>query len=319
VSLPFEAARAAIDRADRIVVLSHERPDGDAVGSLLALTLALRRSGKAVHPALLGGLPNRYAFLPGADLVEKSLPEACDLLIMVDCAAHDRTGFAEEALPRRPDLNIDHHPTNTAFAAINLVDPQAAATTEILYQALAPWSLELTTEVATNLLAGLLTDTIGFRTSSTRAFSMRMAADLLERGAPLMELYDRAISRMSLVAARYWGRGLARLAHEDGLVWTSLTLEDRKAVGYSGADDADLVNVLMTIDEARAVVLLVEQPGGKVKISWRAEPGIDVSAIATQFDGGGHKPAAGAMLTGSLAEVEEKVLAATREAMKQPA
>jgi phosphoesterase RecJ-like protein len=134
-----------------------------------------------------------------------------------------------------------------------------------------------------------------------------------------MELYDRAISRMSLVAARYWGRGLARLAHEDGLVWTSLTLEDRKAVGYSGADDADLVNVLMTIDEARAVVLLVEQPGGKVKISWRAEPGIDVSAIATQFDGGGHKPAAGAMLTGSLAEVEEKVLAATREAMKQPA
>lgn len=319
MSLQFDAAGAAVERAERIAIVSHERPDGDAIGSLLGLSLALQAAGKHVSPALIGGLPKRYGFLPGAELVGQSLAPDCDLLILVDCAALDRIGFDVGALPRHPDINIDHHPTNTNFAAINLVDPQAAATTEILYQALTPWSLPLSTEVATNLLAGLLTDTIGFRTSSTRPYSLRMAADLLESGAPLMELYDRVISRVSLVAARYWGRGLARLEHEDGLVWSSLTLADRKAVSYPGDDDAELVNILMTIEQARVVVLFVEQPAGKVKISWRAEPGVDVSAVATRFGGGGHKPAAGAMLTGDLGEIEATVLAATREAMKQPA
>lgn len=319
MSESIEQAHDLLRPADRIVILTHERPDGDAVGSLLGLTASLLEAGKQATPVMVSGLPGRYAFLPVAQRVRKTPPESCDLLIAVDCAAADRTGFAPKDLPRPIDLNIDHHPTNTRFATVNLVQERAASTTEILFEAIPLWELPLTQDVATNLLTGLLTDTIGFRTESTGPETLRVAASLVELGAPLAELYDRAISRMSFVAANYWGSGLSRMEHEDGLVWTFLTLADRKDVGYPGADDADLVNLLMTIEEARVVVLFVEQPGGKVKVSWRAEPGVDVSRVAEGFGGGGHRPAAGAMIEGSMSEVEPRVLAATREAMNQGA
>lgn len=316
MSEPSEQAKGLLQRANQIVLVTHERPDGDAVGSLLALAAALQAAGKKATPLMVSGLPGRYGFLPMADQVRKSFPEDCDLLIAVDCAAGDRTGFPQRDLPRPIDINIDHHPTNTQFAAVNLIQEGAASTTEILFELIPAWDLPLDSDVATNLLTGLLTDTIGFRTSSTRPQSLRVAASLMELGAPLADLYDRAISRMSFVAANYWGNGLSRMNHEDGLVWTSLTLADRHAVGYPGADDADLVNLLMTIEEARVVVLFVEQPGGRIKVSWRAEPGVDVSKVAESFSGGGHKPAAGATIEGSLPEVQPQVLEATREAMK---
>lgn len=307
-----EAGELIRDAGD-IVLVSHERPDGDAVGSLLATAAALRQAGKTVVPVLFSGVPSRFQFLPGAGSIEKAPPAACDLVMALDSGADDRFGFPVERLPRQPDINIDHHPTNTQFAKVNIVRPTAAATTEILFELIPAWGFELSEEVATNLMVGLLTDTIGFRTTNTTARSMRVAAELLELGAPMADLYDRAISQMSFVDARYWGPGLSRLSQEDGLVWTSLTLEDRRSVGYPGDDDADLVNVLMTIDVARVVVLFIEQPGGKVKISWRAQRGIDVSSVATQFGGGGHKPAAGATVTGELEDVQQRVLAATRK------
>lgn len=315
MSAPVDGARDLLQRAEHIAIVAHERPDGDAIGSLLGLSVALRAAEKTVSSIMGSGVPGRFKFLPGADEVVEEPPDSCDLLDTVDCADDDRLGFPLGDLPRKPDLNIDHHPTNTHFAAVNLIDPEAAATTEILYEAMPAWGLPLSPEVATDLLVGLLTDTIGFRTSSTSPRSLRIAADLVEMGAPLSDLYDRAIVQMSFIAAQYWGGGLARLEKEDGLVWTNLTLEDRQRTGYPGADDADLVNLLMTIEEARVVVLMVEQPGGKVKVSWRAEPGIDVSEVATQFGGGGHKPAAGAMLQGALEDVEKRVLNATRQAM----
>lgn len=302
-----------IAAAEKVIIVSHERPDGDAVGSLLAVTVALRQAGKTVSPVLFSGVPSRFQSLPGANSVEKSWPDSCDLLIAVDSGAADRFGFSAERLPRAFDLNIDHHPTNTHFAEVNIVRPEAAATTEILFDLLPQWGLDLSVEVATNLMVGLLTDTIGFRTTNTTPRSLQVAAELVKLGAPMSDLYEQALTQMSFVAAQYWGPGLSRLEREDGLVWSSLTLEDRRNVGYPGDDDADLVNVLMTIEEARVVVLFIEQPGDKVKISWRAQRGLDVSSVATKFGGGGHKPAAGATVAGKLADVEQRVLAATRK------
>lgn len=314
MSAPLEHAGTLMEGAARVTVISHERPDGDAVGSLLGLSLALMQAGKEVVPVLSGGVPGRYRFLPGSDQVVKETPAETDLVVAVDCAADDRFGLDVGEFPRPPDINIDHHPTNTRYAAANIIDEGAAATTEMLHDLLPAWGYEIDNPVATNLLVGLVTDTIGFRTSSTTAHSLQVAADLVERGAALDEIYERALIRMSFVAAAYWGRGLSRLEHDDGIVWTSLTMEDRRRVGYPGPDDADLVNLLMTIDEARVVVLFVEQPSGKVKVSWRAEPGIDVAEVAEGFGGGGHRPAAGAMIQGDLTEVQEKVLRATRQA-----
>lgn len=315
MSEQVDRAGRLLREAGHVTVLTHERPDGDAVGSLLGLSVALSAADKQVASILPGGIPGRYRFLPGADQVEKDLPDQTDLLVALDCAADDRFGFDLSSLPREPDINIDHHPTNTAFAEINIVEEDAAATTEMLYELLPKWGLELSSDVAVPLLAGLLTDTIGFRTSSTTAHTLRVAADLVDLGAPLADIYDRALSRMSFVAAHYWGGGLSRLEHDSGLVWTTLTQDDRKRVGYPGSDDADLVNLLMTIEEAQVVVLFVEQPNEKVKVSWRAEPGVDVSEVAAQFGGGGHRPAAGAMIQGQLKQVQKRVLRATREAM----
>ena len=312
---PVQAAADRIHQSERIAAISHERPDGDAVGSLLAVYEAITSAGKTVTPVLASGVPGRFAFLPGAEKVEKTFPKDCDLLVAVDCGSADRFGLPVDSLPRAVDINVDHNPTNTQFAAVNIVWSQAAATTEMLHKLLPAWKFPISEPIATNLLTGLLTDTIGFRTSSTTSETLRIAADLTDIAAPLSEIYDQAILKMSFVAANYWGHGLSRMEREGNLVWTSLKVADRKQVGYPGADDADLVNLLMTIDEARVVVLFVEQSADKVKVSWRAQPGVDVSKVASAFGGGGHKPAAGAMIEGSLEAVQERVLKATREAM----
>ena len=211
------------------------------------------------------------------------------------------------------DLNIDHHPTNTNFATTNLVDPDAAATTQMLQLLLPDFGLPLTAEVRTNLLAGLITDTLGFRTDSVTPRVLRAAADLLEEGAPLAELYHLVLTRRKFDEVRYWGQGLSSITNEDGLVWTVLDLKDRELAGYTHNDDADLVDVLTTIDEAKIAIIFVEQSGGKVKISFRARAEYNVSNLAKQFGGGGHRSASGAMLDGQLGTITNEVLTAARE------
>lgn len=306
-----------VSRSESPVVVSHERPDGDAVGSLLGTTTALLESGVAATPVMRDGLPGRYRFLPNSQLVQPDFPAETDLVICVDCSDLERTGFSLDEFPRKPDINIDHHPTNNRFADVNLVEVQAAATTEILFKAFQKWGLPVSTEVAACLLTGLVTDTIGFRTSSTTPSALRTAADLLELGPDLPEIYRKSLNEMTFAAARYWGRGLGRLQYEDGMLWTSLTLEDRSVVGYPGPDDADLVSLMTTIEAVDVVVIFVEQPNGKVKISWRARPGLNVAQIASRFGGGGHEPAAGAMLEGQVEEVQDRVLKATRDLIDQ--
>ncbi len=308
----IEKAKAALNDAQRVIILSHERPDGDAVGSLLALTLSLERAGKNATPVLFEGVPSRFRFLPGADKVTSDIPSGGDLLILVDAADLQRTGFPIETLPRQPDINIDHHPTNTDFAILNIVNHKASATTEILYDIIPQLGLEIDTEVATNLMTGLITDTIGFRTDNVTPRTLEIASELVGLGAPMAEIYSRTLNQRSFVSAQYWGKGLSRLERENGILWTSLTIEDRNAVGYPGSDDADLVNLLATIKGNQVVLIFVEQKGGKVKVSWRSRQGVDVAAIAFSFGGGGHEQAAGATIEGEMQEIQERVLTATR-------
>jgi bifunctional oligoribonuclease and PAP phosphatase NrnA len=117
----------------------------------------------------------------------------------------------------------------------------------------------------------------------------------------------------SFEAARYWGQGLAKLHHNDHIVWTSLTQEDRKAADYTGNDDADLINILSTIEDANIAIIFVEQHGGKVKVSWRAIPGLEVAQVAFSFGGGGHAAASGAEIEGTLEDIQQRVLKATAE------
>ncbi len=311
-----EVGRAAklITSSSEIVVISHERPDGDAVGSLLGLTVALQKIGKQAWPVLPGGLPPKWQFLPGADQVRPELPPAGDLIVTVDAADIQRLGTLK--VPR-VDLNIDHHPSNTLFGKINLVDPKAAATAALLYRLFPELGLPLELDVAINLLVGLITDTLGFRTSSVRPESLRIAAELMELGADVAELYRKALFGRSYEAVRYWTHGLSRMDMRNDVVWAVLKVSDRALANYAGSDDADLIDVLTTIEGPRVAILFVEQPDDQVKISWRALPGIDVSGLAASFGGGGHAPAAGAMIEGKIQEVVDRVLSSTFAAMAE--
>jgi phosphoesterase RecJ-like protein len=316
VSKPVNQIRDLLKKTSTAVVLSHVRPDGDAVGSVLALTLSLEEDGKTVFPVLFDGVPQRFRFLPGADRISKVMPDSFDLLIAVDCADLRRTGLPAD-FPRQPDINIDHHPTNSQYARINLVNPSASATAEMLFDLLPTLSLPITEDVAANLLTGLVTDTIGFRTDNVTPKLLRNAAELMELGAELHEIYFRGLEERSLIEARYLQLGLARLQFDEGILWTSLTLEDRKATGYSGKGDADLINLLSSIAEARVAIVFVEQSKDQIKVSWRSKEELDVSGVAGQFGGGGHRAAAGANIQGDLEAVQLRVLSATHDLLNK--
>lgn len=302
-----------IQAAQRVLVTSHIRPDGDAIGSSLAFALALLDAGKQVQVVLSDGLPASFKQLPGADMVRTKADGEFDLIVSVDCSDLKRIGEALDGY-HAPDIIIDHHVTAEAFGTLNLVEPEAVATASVLMRHMHAWGLAITAPIAANLMTGLVTDTLGFRTSNTSPESLRQAADLLELGVDMSTLYYRSLVRRTFVEAKYWGAGLTSLERADGIIWATLTVADRKASGYTGKDDADLINIVSSIDDAEVAILFVEQNAEKTKISWRGlKPHVDVSQLARQFNGGGHKAASGAELSGSLAEVRERVLEATRK------
>lgn len=310
------AIRQRLAEANHVLIAAHVRPDGDAVGSVLGLGIALQNAGKRIQMTLSDGVPSAFRHLPGADQIRTGFEPGFDTFITVDCADFRRTGklFAELG---QPDINIDHHITNEKFGKLNLIEGEEVATSAILTNHLPHWGYPITPPIAAALLTGIITDTLGFRTSNVTPEAMRQVATLMESGVDMPDLYMRGLVRRSYAAARYWGRGLSSLERSHGIVYGTLSLDDRKSAGYSGSDDADLINVISAIDGYKVAMIFVEQPREHVKISWRAlEPGIDVSAVAVKFGGGGHAAAAGADVQGNLEEVTRSVIKSTKEMLR---
>lgn len=309
------AIQEHLDRSNKIIIASHVRPDGDAIGSMLGFGLALLNSGKSVQMVLVDGVPASFRHLEGSELIVKEPAGEYDIFITVDCADFRRVGKAFENFGQ-PDINIDHHKTNENFGKLNLIEPEEVATAAILANHLPAWGFQITKPIADALLTGIITDTLGFRTSNTNPSALRLCAMLMEKGSNMPDLYMRSLVHKSFPAARYWGAGLSRLEQDHGIVWGTLTLEDRKRAGYGGNDDADLINLISAIHGNKVGMIFVEQNDNHVKISWRAlEEGIDVSPVAKQFGGGGHAAAAGADIPGSLDDVQPTVLKVTKEVL----
>jgi len=312
-----QAIKALFTDAQSVLLASHIRPDGDAIGSLLGLGNALIQSGKKVFMALSDGLPSNFRYLHGANLVKRSIPKDLkfDLTISLDSSDMDRTGgiFGD----REIILNIDHHITNTLFAKYNFNDPDSVATCALIAENLETWGLSTSAETASLLMTGLITDTIGFRTSNMSSKAMRIAADLIDKGADLPTIYQQALINKSFDQLIYWGYALKKLQRNDRIVWTTLTLDDRKVAGYNGNDDADLNAILSSIIDCDITILFVEQNNGHVKVSWRGKSSINVSNIAQSFGGGGHPAASGADIIGGLEDVQFTVIDKTLELMKE--
>ncbi len=302
-----------LERSRNVVIASHVRPDGDAIGSLLGLGLALQDAGKSVQMVLVDGVPASFRHLEGSELILKEPAGGHDTFITVDSADFKRVGKIFEDFGQ-PDINIDHHKTNERFGRLNLIEPDEVATAAILTNHLPEWGFRITAPIAAALLTGIVTDTLGFRTANTNPSALRLSASLMEAGVDMADLYMKALVKKSFPAAKYWGAGLSSLQQQDGIVWATLKLEDRKISGYAGNDDADLINIVSAIDGNKVGLIFVEQSDHHVKISWRAlEPGIDVSKVAKHFNGGGHAAAAGADIPGSLTDIQPLVLQTTYE------
>ena len=226
------AIKLRLADAKKVVIASHVRPDGDAIGSLLGLGLALQDAGKTVEMILADGAPASFKFLEGSRQVKKEPTGGHDTFITVDCADFKRTGKVFENFGQ-PDINIDHHKTNENFGKLNLIEADEVATAAILTKHLPEWGLSITKPIAAALLTGILTDTLGFRTSNVTPEALRQAAQLMETGVDLPEIYMQSLVRKSFPAAKYWGAGLSSLESKNGIVWGTLKLTDRKSAGQA--------------------------------------------------------------------------------------
>ncbi len=306
-------AAEAIRKANSLVASCHVRPDPDALGSLLGLTLGLESLGKRVTAISPDGVPDAYAFLPGNERVVTTATGTWDVGIGMDADGAHRLGPAREIILAQPVvLDIDHHTSNDRFGAIQVVDPTAAATGELIYELLCILGVPITREIAVNLLAAILTDTGGFRFSNVSADTFRIAAALTAAGAHPHPIYEAVYGRRSFATTLLLGRLLngAQLTPDGRLIWSSLGWSDFAEMGVDPADTEGFVDQIRMVSGTEVAIFFREDPGGDVRVSLRSMGRVDVACVARQFGGGGHRPAAGCTLSGPLQQAVDRVLSA---------
>ena len=308
-----KACLAQLKSASLICLPTHQNIDADGFGSALALSHALRRVDISSFVLISDGrLPDSLRFLPGSSQAviygQNDVPEY-DLLCMVDCSDRNRLGDFVLDDPSRvegrtPIVNIDHHITNDHFGIVNIVEPKAAATAEIITVLLDSWGIEKTVPVAQCLLAGIYGDTLGLRTESTTSRTMRMAADLVDSGANPTSITDALFRLKPASTVCLWRHALDGIGWTGSLIWTSVTREMLESCSADSSEAEGIVNFLAGTHGSRAAAILHENDRGW-RVSMRSMTSdVDVAAIAAEFGGGGHPRAAGCQVTGGPAERE---------------
>lgn len=310
-----------LSQASNVLAVTHVGPDGDAIGSLTAIGTALKQLGHIATLACDDGSPARFRFLPLVDRIQTqpSYVAAYDLLVALDCGDMSRMGnvYAQLPEPHPPIINIDHHVTNTLFGDVNIVDSRCVSTTEILYKLFLQLEIPITSELATSLLTGIVTDTLGFRTVGVSSSTFQVASRLMDAGADLNLITAEALLIKPLSTLRLWQVGLDNMKLEcEGVLWTSISNEERKEIGYVGASSGGLVNMMANVDEAAMSAVLLEDDG-RVYVGFRCRPPYNVAELALNLGGGGHPLAAGCTLEGSLREAESLVVSMSCETIRQ--
>ena len=313
-------AAEAIRAAQTLVLACHVNPDGDALGSMLGLALALAPLNKSLTLLSQDGVPDILRFLPHSDTVQQTTDiPAFDLAVVLDSGDLSRVGDKVQPLIGRARrvLDIDHHVLAGAFGDVRVLDSQAASTSEIVYALVRAMGLPLTPDIATCLFTGVITDTGSFRFQNVTPNTFRVAADLLEAGAPPAHVSENVFENRTFAATRLLGQALAALSQTpDGrIVWARISAEDFAALGATDEDTEGVVNYVRGVRGAYAGVLFREMAPAddapaKIRISLRSREGVNVATVAQQFGGGGHRMAAGCTLTLPLAEAEAAVVAA---------
>jgi bifunctional oligoribonuclease and PAP phosphatase NrnA len=298
----------------RFAILSHVRPDGDALGCQLALALSLQALGKEVQVWNEDGMLEKYSFLPRAELLTKppSTPEDFDVAVALDTAIQNRLGTSLAAVrSSKIWINIDHHLSNPGYGDVVYIDTAAPATAEILFRLIKSQGLPFNRDIAENLYAAISTDTGSFQYPKTSAHTFEIAAELIRAGLDVgrlsQQLYEN-YPRRRLELLRELLRTM-RFQQQDRVVSFSLTLKTAAELGIIPEDNEGLIDHLRAIRGVIVAVFFEELTDSKVRVSMRSKTDeVDVCAICQKFGGGGHTLAAGARVRGTLAEVEERVL-----------
>jgi phosphoesterase RecJ-like protein len=315
----FAVATAALDAAESVLVVTHVAPDGDAIGSTLGLLGALRARGLRVEAAVDDGVPSFLHFLEGFDFIAGGLSTgAWDVMISVDASDEARTGKvgAYGRANTRTVINLDHHATNTGFGDIHLVNPDAASACEIVYAWLMAMGAPLTPPIARALLTGIVTDTLGFRTSSVTPQTLSAAQALIAAGASLAEVAARTLDSRPFVTLNIWRYALQSVQLADGVIYATISQDDLRRANAEDNSDVGLSSFLVQTNEARVSAVFKETPEGAVELSMRAKLGYDVSGVAFGLGGGGHKQASGATIPGPLEAAVAQVLPLLGDAVR---
>ena len=293
-----------INQSDRIFLTTHEGTDGDDLGSALGMYWFLKSIGKQVEIVIKDGVPPRYFFLEGHEVVNETFKSPdFDLVITFGCNKIARTGFKQLEGIKVPIINFDHHPDNTNFGTINIVDPETSSVAELVYYFLKFVDAEINQKIATCILSGIVFDTGGFKHENTTSESLEVSAQLMKRGARIDKIVFHLFGTKSPKAIKAWSRGLenARFDPEKKMIFSVITSDDLKELGDEEDMFEGFVEMLNTVPHAR-FALFLHQDGDFVKGSLRSEPHkkVDVSKIAKSFGGGGHKLASGFKVKGKL-------------------
>lgn len=310
---------AALKKASQVALFSHVSPDGDCIGSMLAIGIALRKMGKEVYYYNPDPVPRNLAFLPEAALVSEYLPTPWPAtLLFVDCADLARVKLKADDLPSSASvLNLDHHISNEHFGNINFIDPQASASGEIAFFLISELGVEISQEIATNLYTAIVTDTGSFQYSNTTAQTHRLIADLILKDIDFGNIHHHVFDQKPLSQVRLLQHALASLEIlDDGqLAVMTLTLEDFKASGAEESLTEGLVNHARTVAGVEVAVLLREITLSEVRAGLRSNLWLNVNEVASKFGGGGHKRAAGCTLYQPLVAAKESLIEAIEEAL----
>ena len=305
-----------IKKAEKILILSHENPDGDAIGSSLAMCLALNGMGKNVD-VVIKEVPKSYSFLPGIEFV-KNKPEDIeyDLAIAVDCADVKRINniYIDSYENAKVKIQFDHHTKNTMFADYNFVNPVSPACCQILSTVFDYMKIEKTKDILTCLLTGIITDTGGFRNTSITTDSFEFASYALSQGINVSKVYSQALMLITKEKFEIQKLAMQRMEFfEDGKIsFTYITKEDKERIGTKAGDLEGIVEIGKNIENVEVSIFIYEREDD-YKISLRSNSYVDVSEICMLFGGGGHIRAAGCNISTSFEEAKKKIISETRK------
>lgn len=299
----LKAAIRVIRESKSIAISGHINPDGDCIGSLLALGLGLEKTGKKVFMISPDGVPKKYKQLPGAKRIKRTLKTKVDLAITVDCNAIEMLGSAYKTFKRAKHLlEIDHHLVRSHFGDMELIDAEAAAVGEQIYFLLKNLKVKITENIAQNILTSLIVETNSFRLPNARPLTFRLCAELAKTGVDFYKLVDTVYWSNPKEVALLSGIALSRSTFLKGgrLVWSILKQEDFKKVKGNQEDADAIADQLRAIKGVDIVIFFRENNKKKLRVSLRSKLNINIAELAEQHGGGGHSDVAGCVIPNTL-------------------